>query len=81
MVQMEVESNIVDDRGTDQGEAQQMLQAFVENGFEGDEERTGLVLGRPGNEIREMINGDIPIDDDMAMKVRGIADERGIQLQ
>lgn len=78
---MEVESNIVDDRGTDQGEAQQMLQAFVENGFEGDEERTGLVLGRPGNEIREMINGDIPIDDDMAMKVRGIADERGIQLQ
>ena len=81
MVQMEVESNIVDDRGTDQGEAQQMLQAFVENGFEGDEERTGLVLGRPGNEIREMINGDIPIDADMAMKVRGIADERGIQLQ
>ena len=78
---MEVESNIVDDRGTDQGESQQMLQAFVENGFEGDEERTGLVLGRPGNEIRDMINGDIPIDDDMAMRVRGIADERGIQLQ
>jgi len=78
---MEVESNIIDDRGTDQGESQQMLQAFVENGFEGDEERTGLVLGRPGNEIRDMINGDIPIDDDMAMRVRGIADERGIQLQ
>jgi plasmid maintenance system antidote protein VapI len=78
---MEVESNIVDDQGTDQGAARKMLRSFTDNGFDGDEERAGVVLGRPASEIRDMINGDLNIDDDMTMKLRGIADERGIQLQ
>ena len=77
---MEVESNIVDDQDTDQGSVQQMLQSFIDKGFDGDEARAALVLGRSVSEIRDMINGDIAIDDDMAMKVRGIADERGIKL-
>ena len=77
---MEVESNIVDDAGTDQSKAQEMLRSFRDNGFEGDDERTALVLGRPASEIREMIGGDLDIDDDLALKVRGIAKERGIEL-
>ena len=78
---MEVESNIVDDRGTGQPQAQEILRSFCENGFKGDDEKAGLVLGRPPEEIRDMIDGDVDVDDDLVMKVRGIAEERGIQLQ
>jgi len=78
---MEVESKIVDDRGTDQSQAQEILRSFCENGFKGDDEKAGLVLGRPPEEIRDMIDGDVDVDDDLVMKVRGIAEERGIQLQ
>jgi hypothetical protein len=78
---MEIESNIVDDRGTDQSEAQDMLRAFRDNGFEGDDGRTGLVLGRPSGEIHQMVGGDLEIDDDLVEKVRGIAEERGIDLR
>jgi hypothetical protein len=77
---MEVGSNIVDDRGTDQADAQEMLKAFCEKGFNGDDERAGVVLGRPASEIRDMIAGDVEIDDDLIMKMRGIAKERGLQL-
>jgi hypothetical protein len=78
---MEVESNIVDDRGTGQDQAHEILKAFCDNGFNGDNEKAGLVLGRPPGEIREMLDGGLDIDDDLAMKVRGIAEERGIALQ
>jgi hypothetical protein len=77
---MDIEGNIVDDNGTDQGEAREMLRSLCDNGFDGDDERAGQVLGRPGSEIREMLDGDVDIDDDLAMKVRGIAKERGIAL-
>jgi hypothetical protein len=77
---MEVESNIVDDNGTDQSAAKEMLRAFCDNGFEGDDGRAAMVLGRPASEIRDMVNGDLDIDDDLTMKMRGIADERGIEL-
>jgi hypothetical protein len=78
---MEVESNIIDDQGTDQADAQKMLNAFRDNGFDGDDERTALVLGRPPGEISDMVAGDVDIDDDLIMKMRGIAKERGLQLQ
>jgi len=78
---MEVESNIVDDNGTDQSEARELLKAFKDNGFNGDEEKAGIVLGRPSSEIHDMLSGDLNIDDDLAMKIRGIAEERGIELR
>lgn len=77
---MEVGSNIVDDQGTDQSAAKEMLKAFRDNGFEGDDERAAVVLGRPASEIKDMVDGDLDIDDDLAIKMRGIADERGIEL-
>jgi hypothetical protein len=77
---MDIDQNVVDDSGTGQGDAQDMLRAFCENGFDGDDQQAGLVLGRPASEIREMIDGDLEIDDDLAMKARGIAQERGISL-
>jgi hypothetical protein len=78
---MDVESNIVDDQGTSQADAQEMLKSFCRNGFDGEEEKAGLVLGRPASEIRDMVGGDVEIDDDLIMKMRGIAKERGLRLQ
>jgi hypothetical protein len=78
---MDVESNIVDDQGTSPADAQEMLKAFCRNGFDGDDEKAGLVLGRPASEIRDMVAGDVDIDDDLVTKMRGIAKERGFQIQ
>lgn len=77
---MDIGENIVDDAGTGQSDARDMLRSFRDNGFDGDSDKTGLVLGRPAGEIDEMIDGDTDVDDDLAMKIKGIADERGITL-
>jgi hypothetical protein len=59
-----------------------LLQNFCENGFEGDVSRTALVLGRRTDEIEEMLSGGADfIDEDLILKIRGIADERGISIE
>ena len=78
---MEIESNVVDDNGTDQSQARAMLQAFMDNGFDGDDEKTGTILDRPSTEIHDMINGDLNINHDLTIKMRVIAKERGIDLE
>jgi plasmid maintenance system antidote protein VapI len=77
---MNTSENIVDDRGTTQEEAQALLESFCLNGFN-DVTEAALVLGRPAEEITDFINGDEIIDDDLVMKIRGIAQERGIEIQ
>lgn len=74
------DGNFVDDAGTDQQGARDILRAFCDNGFDGDAEQAGLVLGRPASELREMLGGDTDVDDDLVMKARGIAQERGIDV-
>lgn len=75
------EGNFVDDAGTGQDGARDILRAFCDNGFEGDAEQAGLVLGRPASELREMLDGETEVDDDLVMKARGIAQERGIAVE
>ena len=77
---MEVENNIVDDAGTDQDDARELLRAFCEKGFDGDIERTAVALGRPASSLRELMDGEGEIDDDLVMKLRGISNERGIAV-
>jgi hypothetical protein len=76
---MDIDQNAVDNRETGQ-EARDMLRAFCEKGFESDPNRAALALGRNATDIREMLDGVTEIDDDLAMKVRGIARERGISV-
>lgn len=73
--------NIVDDQGTTQEEARTLLTNFIREGFEDDLDQTALVMGRPRDEIEDFLNGDEAIDDDFVMKVRGIAQERGIEIE
>ena len=77
---MEVKNNIVDDRGTDQEEARELLRTFCDKGFDGDIERAAVALGRPPSTLHQLMEGQDEIDDDLVMKLRGISKERGIAV-
>jgi hypothetical protein len=70
----------VDDKGTDQAEAQEILRALRDNGFEGDNEKLAVALGRTIEQTAAMVNGEETIDDDVVMKARGIALNRGVKV-
>jgi len=74
-------SQAVDDRGTSEAEGRALLQRLRDDAFEGSDEKFGIVLGRPAEEVREMVSGAAKIDDDVVMKARGIAKERGIEIE
>ena len=71
----------VDDRGTDQGEAQNIIANLRDKGFEGDNEKLAVALGRTVEQVQAMISGAETIDDDIVMKARGIALNRGIEIE
>jgi hypothetical protein len=61
-----------DDRG--------LLRHLIDNGFDGSVEATALVLGRDEAHLSAVLDGDLEADEDLLMKVRGIADERNITI-
>lgn len=71
----------VDDKGTDQEEARTMLQTLRDQGFEGDNDKLAIALGRSVEQVEAMISGAETIDDDVVMKVKGIAIHRGVELE
>ena len=71
----------VDDKGTDQEDAQHMLEALRDQGFDSDNEKFAKALGRTIEQVDAMIKGSETIDDDVVMKARGIALHRGIQIE
>jgi hypothetical protein len=70
----------VDDRGTTQNEGREILKRLRDAGFGGSDEKLALALGRPVEEVTGWINSEAPVDDDVIMKARGIAKERGIEI-
>ncbi|HUQ33267.1 MAG TPA: hypothetical protein VM095_14195 [Pyrinomonadaceae bacterium] len=74
----------VDDRGTDQTEGRAILKRLRDNGFESSDEKLAVALGRPLEEVQAWTTdggGGDPVDDDVIMKARGIAKERGIEIE
>ena len=71
----------VDDKGTDQEEAQHMLEALRDQGFDSDNEKLAKALCRTIEQVDGMIKGAETIDDDVVMKARGIALHRGIKIE
>ncbi|CAN5670805.1 hypothetical protein BH18ACI4_BH18ACI4_02940 [soil metagenome] len=71
----------VDDRGTGQDEAAQMLRNLRDRAFEASDERLALALGRPREEVAAWYAGREVIDDDVVMKARGIAMNRGVRIE
>ena len=70
--------DMVDDPGTGGENARDLLENLRDAEFGGSTEETALALGRTAEEIEGILNGDEVLDEDLAMKVRGIAQERGI---
>lgn len=75
---MQENEQTIDSENTTQEEAQKLLSNLCEEGFSGDVEKLALVLGRDQDEIQKIIDGDETIDEDLLMKIRGIAQERDI---
>ena len=74
----------VDDRGTSEAGGREILKRLRDAGFEADDEKLAVALGRPVEEVQGWTAGDgseEPVDDDIIMKARGIAKERGIELE
>jgi len=71
----------VDDRGTSEAGGREILRQLRDQGFEADDEKLAVALGRPVEEVQGwMAGGDEPVDDDIIMKARGIAKERNIEV-
>lgn len=73
--------NTVDDRGTGQEEASQILRNLRDRAFEASDEKLAVALGRPVEEIAAWDRGLELIDDDAVMKARGIALHRGVRVE
>jgi hypothetical protein len=74
-------NNAVDDQGTSEEEGRTMLKRLRDAGFEGSDEKLALALGRPVEVVQGWMSGSEPVDDDVVMKARGIAKERGIEIE
>lgn len=79
----ETNEGAVDDRGTSEAGGREILKRLRDKGFEADDEKLAVALGRPVEEVQGWTAGgdDEPVDDDIIMKARGIAKERGIELE
>ncbi|MGH9882982.1 MAG: hypothetical protein ACRD6N_16210 [Pyrinomonadaceae bacterium] len=70
----------LDDRGTSETEGRAILKRLRDSGFEGSDEKLAVALGRPMEEVQGWTGGTEPVDDDVIMKARGIAKQRGIEI-
>ena len=75
------EDNLVDDQGTTQKEAAELLQNLYERGFDSSTEKLALALGRTSEQLESWLAGDSTIDDDAMIKIRGLAEERNIDIE
>ena len=71
----------IDDRGTGQAEAAQILKSVRDAAFDASDEKLALALGRPTEEIEAWTNGSGDIDGDVVMKARTLAINRGVEIQ
>lgn len=74
-------NRMVDDKGTTPHQSVEMLRLLCENAFDGDAEKLSIALGRPREEIEAWMSGAEMPDDDIVLKARGIAQERGITIE
>ena len=79
--ELENTGNALDDRGTDAAGGRALLRRLRDAGFESDDLKFSVALGRPVEEVEAWMNGAEPPDDDIIMKARGIAKERGIEIE
>lgn len=75
-VTKEIDDHQLDDHGTDQVEAAQILKEIRDTAFDASNENLALALGRPTDEIAQWLTGDGVIDGDVVLKARALAIQR-----
>lgn len=75
-----MDKDVIDDIGTTEGKAKEILSDLLFNGFDNEIDLLAIALGRPTEELKEFLEGNQEIDNDLLMKMRGIAEERGITI-
>ena len=73
-------NNPLDSQGMTEGQGRDILRRLRDEGFDADDQKLAVALGRPVEEVQAWTSGGAPVDDDLIMKARGIAQERGIDL-
>jgi hypothetical protein len=73
------ETDELDDQGTTQEEAVEILQMLRDDVFESSDEKLALALGRPPEEIKAWLSGKLEIDSDGLLKARNLAMKRGVE--
>lgn len=71
----------VDDKGTDQAQAREIIRNLRDRAFEGSDEKLAVALGRSVEQAQAVLSGAEPADDDLVMKARGIALNRGVEVE
>ena len=74
------ETDALDDHGTTQAEAADILQTLRDDAYDSSDEKLAVALGRSTEEVRAWFSGDETIDADVLLKARALAMERGVQL-
>ena len=75
------ETEPIDDQGTSQEEAAEILQILRDEAFDSSDESFALALGRTPEEVKGWFSGDEPIDADVLLKARALAMERGVEVE
>ena len=78
---MKNNKNPVDAQGTTQEQAIGILEILLHDGYSSDIEELAVALGREPEHLENMLDGEQIIDDDLAMKMRGLAQERNIKIE
>ena len=79
--EQKISSDSLDDQGTNQTEGRAIIKRLRDKAFDGSDEQLALALGRPVEEVEGWTGGAAPVDDDVLMKARGIAQERGVEVE
>jgi len=71
----------VDDKGTDQAQAKEIIRNLRDRAFDADDDKLAVALGRSTEQVQAVISGSESVDDDLVMKARGIALNRGVEVE
>ena len=71
----------VDDKGTDQDGARDIIRNLCDRSFDGNADKLAVALGRSTEHVQAVLGGTEPADDDLVMKARGIAINRGVEVE
>ena len=77
----EEDEHPLDDRGTDQIAASEILRQIRDEAFDASNEKLALALGRSVEEIEQDLQGQNLLDGDVLMKARALALQRGVATE